>query len=78
MTDTTAAAAPAPVLFRTDREDLTPEEIAALTVLVLRRAAAARAAAGAPAPAQPLRRTVSWYDLSRRPAAPSRSWQVVA
>ncbi|MFD5614968.1 acyl-CoA carboxylase epsilon subunit [Kitasatospora sp. NPDC127060] len=62
-----------PALFRTDRTDLTPEEIAALTVLLLRRARSA----AAPAP-RPARRTVRWHDVSLRPPVPTTSWQIVA
>ncbi|MBD0695351.1 acyl-CoA carboxylase subunit epsilon [Streptomyces sp. CBMA123] len=61
-----------PVLFRTDRTDLTPEEIATLTVLLLRGARTT-----APAP-RPTRRTVRWHDVSLRPPIPTTSWQIVA
>ncbi|MER7848047.1 acyl-CoA carboxylase epsilon subunit [Kitasatospora sp. NPDC096077] len=62
-----------PALFRTDRTDLTPEEIAALTVLLLHRARAATTPA-----ARPPRRTVRWHDVSLRPPVPTTSWQIVA
>ncbi|MFF4819076.1 acyl-CoA carboxylase epsilon subunit [Kitasatospora sp. NPDC001309] len=63
-----------PALFRTD-QDLTPEEIAALTVLLLQHRAT-RAAAAAATPST--RRTVRWHDVSLRPPVPTTSWQIVA
>lgn len=59
-----------PALFHTPH-DLTPEEIATLTVLLLRNARTL------PAPG-PTRRTARWHDLSLRPPTPATSWQIVA
>ncbi|MEV7596826.1 acyl-CoA carboxylase epsilon subunit [Kitasatospora sp. NPDC089797] len=68
-----------PVLFRTPRADLTPEEVAALTVLLLHRARAATTATATPTPTpRPTRRTVRRYDVSLRPPVPTTSWQIVA
>ncbi|MFD8706492.1 acyl-CoA carboxylase subunit epsilon [Kitasatospora sp. NPDC059648] len=60
-------------LFRTDRSDLTPEEIAALTVLLLQH----HRAQAATRP-QPAARRVRWHDVSLRPPVPTTSWQIVA
>ncbi|MFI9359982.1 acyl-CoA carboxylase subunit epsilon [Kitasatospora sp. NPDC053057] len=60
-------------LFRTDRTDLTPEEIATLTVLLLQRHRAQAATRAQPAP-----RRVRWHDVSLRPPIPTTSWQIVA
>ncbi|MFD7453673.1 acyl-CoA carboxylase epsilon subunit [Kitasatospora sp. NPDC059827] len=67
-----------PALFRTalfrTAHDLTPEEIATLTVLLLQQ----RATRAAAAAATPTRRTVRWHDVSLRPPVPTTSWQIVA
>ncbi|MFH9349462.1 acyl-CoA carboxylase epsilon subunit [Kitasatospora sp. NPDC017646] len=60
-------------LFRTDRTDLTPEEIAALTVLLHLKARAATPPSPRPTP-----RRVRWHDVSLRPPTPTTSWQIVA
>ncbi|MGW2377490.1 acyl-CoA carboxylase epsilon subunit [Kitasatospora sp. NPDC001683] len=61
-------------LFRTDRTDLTPEEIATLTVLLHHH----RTRAATAARPRPTRRTVRWHDVSLRPPTPTTSWQIVA
>ncbi|HJD81855.1 acyl-CoA carboxylase epsilon subunit [Kitasatospora aureofaciens] len=61
-------------LFRTDRTDLSPEEIATLTVLLLQRhRTQAATTRDHPAP-----RRVRWHDVSLRPPTPTASWQIVA
>ncbi|MFJ9777414.1 acyl-CoA carboxylase epsilon subunit [Kitasatospora sp. NPDC101157] len=60
-------------LFRTDRTDLTPEEIATLTLLLLNHRGAQPATRPRPAP-----RRVRWHDVSLKPPTPTTSWHIVA
>jgi hypothetical protein len=64
---------PADSLVRVERGHADPEELAALTAILLARAAAGESAAG---PAGPARSTARWRRLERTPGfrAP-HSWQ---